>query len=88
MGARGEMPRRYRSLPFGKRSYRPQLAAVMALVKKRKLPVTKLDRLSRSVAFIATLMDSKGFDLVIADMPGASRLTLHVLPAAPSTSAT
>jgi DNA invertase Pin-like site-specific DNA recombinase len=46
------------------------------------LLVTKLDRLSRSVAFIATLMDSKGFDLAIADMPGANRLTLHVLAAA------
>ena len=44
----------------------------MALAKKRKatLLVAKLDRLSRSVAFIATLMDSKGFDLAIADMPG------------------
>jgi len=27
-------------------------------------------------------MDSRGFDLVIADMPGANRLTLHVLAAA------
>ena len=64
--------RRYRPLPFGKRSDRPQLAAAMALAKKRKatLLVAKLDRLSRSVAFIATLMDSKGFDLAIADMPG------------------
>jgi Resolvase, N terminal domain len=44
--------------------------------------VAKLDRLSRSVAFIATLMNSKGFDLAIADMPGANRLTLHVLAAA------
>jgi hypothetical protein len=34
-----------------------------------------LDRLSRSDAFIATLMDSKGSDLAIADMPGANRLT-------------
>jgi DNA invertase Pin-like site-specific DNA recombinase len=56
----------------------------MALAKQRKatLLVAKLDRLSRSVAFIATLMDSKGFDLAIADMPGANRLTLHVLVAA------
>jgi DNA invertase Pin-like site-specific DNA recombinase len=56
----------------------------MALAKKRKviLPVAKLDRLSRSVAFIATLMDSRGFDLAIADMPGANRQTLHVLVAA------
>jgi hypothetical protein len=46
------------------------------------LLVAKLDRLSRSVAFIATLMDSKGFDLAIADIPRANRLTLHVLAAA------
>jgi len=36
----------------------------MALAKRRKatLLVAKLDRLNRSVAFIATLMDSKGFE--------------------------
>src|SRR5215831_1218792 len=64
-----------------KRSDRPQLAAAMAPAKSRKATslVAKLDRLSRSVAFIATLMDSKGFDLAIADMPGANRLTVHVL---------
>ena len=67
----------------GKRSDRPQLAAAIAPAKRRKatLLVAKLDRLSRSVAFIATLMDSKGFDLAIADMPRANRLTLHVLAA-------
>jgi DNA invertase Pin-like site-specific DNA recombinase len=56
----------------------------MALAKRRKatLLVAKLDRLSRSVAFIATLMDNRGFDLAIADMPGANELTLHVLAAA------
>jgi hypothetical protein len=44
----------------------------MALAKKRKvtLLVAKLDRLSRSVAFIATLMESPGFDLAIADKAG------------------
>jgi hypothetical protein len=42
----------------------------MALAKRRKatLLVARLDRLSRSVAFIATLMDGRGFDLAIADM--------------------
>ena len=56
----------------------------MALAKKRKatLLVAKLDRLSHSITFIATLMDSRGFDLVIADMPGANQLTLHLLVAA------
>ena len=80
----GEQIAEFVEVESGKRSDRPQLAAAMALAKKRKatLLVAKLDRLSRSVAFIATLMDSKGFDLAIADMPGANRLTLHVLAAA------
>ena len=68
----GEQIAEFVEVESGKRSDRPQLAAAMALAKKRKatLLVAKLDRLSRSVAFIATLMDSKGFDLAIADMPG------------------
>jgi len=80
----GEQIAEFVEVESGKRSDRPQLATAMALAKKRKatLLVAKLDRLSRSVAFIATLMDSKGFDLAIADMPGANRLTLHVLAAA------
>src|SRR5215472_1676182 len=65
-------------------SDRPQLAAAMALAKRCKatLPVAKLDRLDRSVPSISALMDTRGFDLTIADMPGANRLTLHVLAAA------
>jgi DNA invertase Pin-like site-specific DNA recombinase len=74
---------RFVEVESGKRSNRPQLAAAMALAKQRKvtLLVAKLDRLSRSVSFISALMDSKGFDLAIADMPGANRLTLHVFAA-------
>jgi DNA invertase Pin-like site-specific DNA recombinase len=71
-GHHGEQIAEFVEVETAKRSDRPQLAATMALAKKRKatLLVAKLDRLSRSVAFIATLMDSKGFDLAIADMPG------------------
>src|SRR5215470_15815991 len=63
----GEQIAEFVEVESGKRSDRPQLAAAMALAKKRKaaLLVAKLDRLSRSVAFIATLIDSKGFDLAI-----------------------
>jgi len=43
-------------------------------------------RLSRSVAFIAALMDSRGFDLAIADLPGANRLTFTCSPPLQSTS--
>lgn len=39
-----------------------------------------LDRLARSVGFIAGLMDG-GVDLVAVDQPFASRLTLHILAA-------
>ena len=87
IGAQREAVRRHRvshlanaefvEAESGKRSDRPELAAAMALAKKRKvtLLVAKLDRLSRSVAFISALMDSRGFELAIADMPGANRLT-------------
>ena len=83
-GHQGEQIAEFVEVESGKRSNRPQLAAAMALAKQRKvtLLVAKLDRLSRSVSFISALMDSKGFDLAIADMPGANRLTLHVLAAA------
>jgi DNA invertase Pin-like site-specific DNA recombinase len=40
----------------------------------------KLDRLSRNVAFIATLMDS-GVEFVACDNPHATRLALHILAA-------
>src|SRR5215467_171050 len=79
-GHHGEQIGEFVEVESGKRSDRPQLAAAMALAKRRKatLLVAKLDRLSRSVAFISALTDSRGFDLAIADMPGANRLTLHV----------
>jgi DNA invertase Pin-like site-specific DNA recombinase len=66
----------------GKRDDRPQLAAAIAVAKKRKakLVIAKLDRLARNVAFIANLMDS-GVEFVAADMPMANRLTIHILAA-------
>jgi hypothetical protein len=44
----------------GKRSDRPELAKAPALCRKHKakLVIAKLDRLSRNLAFIATMMDS------------------------------
>lgn len=67
----------------GKRSNnRPKLAAALAACKKlkAKLVVAKMDRLSRNVAFIATMMDS-GVEFVACDNPNATRLTLHILAA-------
>jgi DNA invertase Pin-like site-specific DNA recombinase len=60
----------------------PQLEQALALCRKRKarLVIAKLDRLSRNLAFIATLMDS-GVEFVAVDNPHATRLTLHILAA-------
>jgi DNA invertase Pin-like site-specific DNA recombinase len=66
----------------GKRGDRPKLAAALAACKRQgaKLIIAKLDRLSRNVAFIATLMDGK-VDFVCCDFPQANRLTLHIMAA-------
>jgi DNA invertase Pin-like site-specific DNA recombinase len=66
----------------GKRNGRPKLAEALAACKKHRarLVIAKLDRLSRNVAFIATLMDGK-VDFVCCDFPTANRLTLHILAA-------
>jgi hypothetical protein len=64
----------------GKRSDRPELTKALALSRKHKakLVIAKLDRLSRNLAFIATMMDS-GVEFVAVDNPHANKLTLHIL---------
>src|SRR5262245_50835489 len=67
----------------GKRTdNRPQLAKALAAAKKHKatLILAKLDRLSRNVAFIAGLMESKA-KFVCCDMPSATPFMLHVYAA-------
>jgi DNA invertase Pin-like site-specific DNA recombinase len=66
----------------GKRDDRPQLQAAMhrAKVTGATLVVAKLDRLSRSVAFLSALQDSGGRFLA-ADMPEANELTVHIMAA-------
>lgn len=66
----------------GKRSDRPQLQAAMhrAKVTGGTLVVAKLDRLSRSVAFLSALQDSGG-RFIAADMPEANELTVHIMAA-------
>src|SRR5262245_1740912 len=66
----------------GKRDDRPQLAAALlhARLTGATLIVAKLDRLSRNVAFLATLQDS-GARFVAADNPQANELTIHILAA-------
>jgi hypothetical protein len=57
--------------------------------QKAKLVIAKLDRLSRNLAFIATLMDS-GVEFIAVDNPHANKLTIHILASwlqSPNTSA-
>jgi DNA invertase Pin-like site-specific DNA recombinase len=72
----------FTEIETGKRNDRPELKEALALCRKRKarLVIAKLDRLSRNLAFIATLMDS-GVEFVAVDNPHATRLTLHILAA-------
>lgn len=66
----------------GKRDDRPQLRAAMqrARVTGATLVIAKLDRLSRNVAFLASLQDS-GTRFLAADMPEANELTVHIMAA-------
>ena len=66
----------------GKRNDRPELTKALALCRKHKakLIIAKLDRLSRNLAFIATLMDS-GVEFIAVDNPHANKLTIHILAA-------
>jgi DNA invertase Pin-like site-specific DNA recombinase len=72
----------YVEIESGKKSDRPKLIEALAAAKRQRarLVIAKLDRLSRNVAFIATLMDGK-VDFVCCDFPSANRLTLHILAA-------
>ncbi len=64
----------------GKNADRPQLTAALALARrqKAKLIISKLDRLSRNLSFLANLIESS-VDILIADMPTANRLTIQLM---------
>ncbi len=64
----------------GTNADRPILKEAIALAKKKKatLLVAKLDRLSRKVSFISTLMDDKALKLTVASMPTADKFSLHI----------
>src|SRR5262245_20848184 len=72
----------YKEVERGKKSDRPELAKALAHAKRSKavLVVAKLDRLSRNVAFLSALMESK-VQFVCCDNPHATSLTIHILAA-------
>lgn len=63
----------------GAKSNRPQLMSALDLARRTgaTLVTSKLDRLSRSVEFVSSLMNSN-VRFLAADSPDASRLSLHI----------
>jgi DNA invertase Pin-like site-specific DNA recombinase len=80
--AGGEVLAEYLETESGGKNDRPQLRAALAhaQVTGATLIIAKLDRLARNLAFIANLMEG-GVDFIAADLPAATRLTIHVLAA-------
>lgn len=64
----------------GSKKNRIELNKAIQACKDNKavLLIAKLDRLSRSVSFISSLLESD-IEIVVADMPNANKFTLHIL---------
>lgn len=81
-GGAWELAGEFVEVESGKLDARPQLeqALVLCELTGATLVVAKLDRLSRNVAFLATLQES-GARFIAADMPEANELTIHIMAA-------
>ena len=78
----GELLGEFVEVESGKRNDRPVMTEALAACRDQRatLIIAKLDRLGRSVSFIAGLMDAK-VPFVAVDMPFATPLLLHVMAA-------
>jgi DNA invertase Pin-like site-specific DNA recombinase len=81
-GGAWELVGEFVEVESGKKSDRPEMARAIEACRKyrARLVIAKLDRLSRNLAFVATLMDS-GVEFVAVDNPHANKLTIHILAA-------
>jgi len=72
----------FTDIETGKNDNRPQLLKAIDLAKQTNsiLVIAKLDRLSRNLTFISTLMDAK-VKFLCCDMPDANELTIHIFAA-------
>jgi DNA invertase Pin-like site-specific DNA recombinase len=77
-GGAWELVGEFVEVESGKHSDRPRLE--ICRKHRAKLVIAKLGRLSRNLAFIATLMES-GIEFVAVDNPHANKLTVHILAA-------
>ena len=78
----GELIGEFTDVKSGRREDRPQFQKALWLcrVYGAKLVVAHLDRMSRSFALIAGLIES-GVDFVAVNMPYANRFTIHIFAA-------
>jgi DNA invertase Pin-like site-specific DNA recombinase len=78
----GELRAEFTEVQSGKDDDRPQLREALKLCRltNSTLLIAKLDRLSRNVAFLATLQQA-GTKFVACDMPEANELVVHILAA-------
>jgi DNA invertase Pin-like site-specific DNA recombinase len=81
-GGSWELVAEYTEIESGKRADRPELEKALETCRRQRatLVIAKLDRLSRNVAFVATIMDS-AVAFVACDNPHANKLTIHILAA-------
>jgi DNA invertase Pin-like site-specific DNA recombinase len=77
-----ELVASYTEVESGRSNERPELVKAIghASLSKCRLVVAKIDRLSRNLAFLTQLMETK-VDFIAADMPHANRLTIHLMAA-------
>ena len=73
----------YQEIQSGADDDRPELQKAIEHCKRTgaTLLVAKLDRLSRRVSFIATLLEIKGLEFKVACMPNADKFQLHIYAA-------
>lgn len=74
----------YKDIESGTRKGNNRTGLKSAILQAKEtnstLVIAKLDRLSRNVSFITTLMES-GIDFVACDMPTANKFTIHIFAA-------
>lgn len=81
-GERGSLIQEVVEIESGRHNTRPVIAEALRLCRLHRatLIIAKLDRLSRNVHFISSLIES-GVEFIAVDFPQANRLTVHILAA-------
>lgn len=78
--SRGTITAEFCEIESGRKNDRPELMKALELCKRNgyTLCISKLDRLSRSLTFISSLLDSK-VKFIACDFPAANNLTLTIM---------